>query len=72
MFVKVKELLLERRWSYAVHAAKYDDWLAEQASSRLPVQPSFTKHGSLPCVLPLVQGWPAKNVVHACDFAGAI
>ena len=30
IFVKVKELLLERDWSYAVHAAKYDKWLEDQ------------------------------------------
>ena len=32
VFVKVKELLLERDWSYAVHAAKYDSWLSAQVS----------------------------------------
>lgn len=30
MFVKVKALLLERGWSYAVHASKYDAWLANK------------------------------------------
>lgn len=30
MFVKVKDLLLERRWSYALQASKYDAWMAEQ------------------------------------------
>lgn len=35
VFVKVKDLLLERDWSYAVHAAKYDLWLQVQEKDRL-------------------------------------
>lgn len=30
MFVKVKEVLLERGWMYATHARQYDSWLTQQ------------------------------------------
>lgn len=37
MFVKVKELLLERGWMYALHAKKYDAWLEAQVPPHIQV-----------------------------------